>query len=84
MVMKNAETFFLRISIDFVNFYYYFGFSVKKSRIRLLNYPIGVSGYQETASEQETLQQSFNRVFHQQMMLQYSNNEDVESLIEMS
>jgi len=56
----------------------------KKSRIRLLHYPSGVSGYQETASEQETLQQSFNRVFHQQMMLQYSNNEDVESLIEMS
>jgi len=49
-----------------------------------LHYPSGVSGYQETFSEQETLQQSFNRVFHQQMMLQYSNNEDVESLIEMS
>ena len=56
----------------------------KTSRLRLLHYPSGASGYREIPSEQETLQQSFNRVFHQQIMLQHGSDEEIESLIEMS
>ena len=59
-------------------------FRGKTSRIRLLHYPSGASGYREIASEQETLQQSFTRVFHQQIMLQHGSNEEIESLIEIS
>ena len=54
------------------------------SRIRLLHHPSGTSGYRELAVEQETLQQSFSRIFHQQIMLQHGYNEEIESLIELS
>ena len=56
----------------------------KTSRMRLLHHPSGTSGYRELAVEQETLQQSFSRIFHQQIMLQHGSNEEIESLIELS
>ena len=56
----------------------------KTGRMHLLHYPSGTSGYRETVAEQETLQQSFSRIIHQQIMQQYDTSLDIESLIELS